>query len=1355
MFSTDFLQKKLGGSVSLRVLCFLTISILNFTVISAQLPSTALACNNNVQVSLDDECEAEITPGMILEGEDEDNLDAFTVSIEGVTGTVVTVPGVYTVTVTETSSGNHCWGTITVEDKLPPVITDCACPPGNTDPDCQFLCTDLAGLLAGTIATPQPVVIEGCSGLNSNFSDQVSDGVECGQKTITRTWNFVDGAGNEGGVCIQEFNLDPVTLIDVTPPTQLLEVPCGSDISMPGLVAHFTPLVGSLQAHINAYPSVNGSPLTDAICNIMVSKSDLELPVCNQECSNSVKLVREWTILDWCGNQTLEFTQIIKAVDSEAPIVEARDTSYSTNPWLCEGSFFLPVPTTLEDNCTDYVSYSVTGPFGVNVTYSAANNLYYATEVPKGEHTFTYVATDCCGNIGTHDITVTVSDQVAPVAVAKEYIVVTLTNGGVAKVFAPSLDNGSHDGCTDVHLEIRRDSDNCGVNGNTTFNNDGHPHDSNTDPDYGEFVMFCCEDVAGGNINRDGEDGYHKVWLRVWDDADMNQEFGTAGDNYNETWTFVKVEDKLAPTIICPPTANITCEDNADDLSLTGTAIASAVCDGIEVDYNDDTSNLDCGSGYIIRNWYIVGNPSVTCPQQINVQGIYYNGDINFPQSYTTNCIALEDNGDIPSWSGNIGCSSLGYSIDSDTFTVEQDACLKILNRWTVIDWCVYDPNSSSGIGMWTETQIIKVIDDEEPEISCEDSMYPVDENCEYHNPTFSASAMDIGDCPSPWLKWRIFVDLYGDGYVDYEFSTYLSPSDNSFNDSNGNGIPDRYLAPTSPNELAEITLPISVPGSMANHKIEWKVSDGCGNITSCTSTHMIVDKKKPTPYCMSVSSALMENGAVELWACDFDLGSFDNCTAQGDLRFTFTDTPPELDPDYISSLKCSSKSFTCFDIEESSNIPVRMYVWDEKGEYEYCEVMLTLIDNQGACGEITDNATISGRTLDPYGEAMGGVTVSIENVVDGPAVSLISDDNGSYTFENVTPSIGHRVSGKYDENYRKGVNTLDLVLIQRHILGLQEFDNVNQTIAADITNDETISPADLLSLRKLILGLDEKFTNQDSYVVIDANGSYEDIHNPWPLSEEIIISEMNNINANKDLKVVKIGDVNMDGFDNAKGEDKIESRSNINLELEAVKTQEYVSLHVKHLASLVGLQMVLNLNDMKVKNITSQKFSIDKNMYDIRGGKLYISLASAQIKDFAKDEVLLTIHTSKPQSLTLDSDENLTNEAYLGNELNVVGVAISNRDESISTEYGFELAQNEPNPFKQVTTFSYTLPKADFAEIAVYDLNGKQISKETVQALRGINSYKVDLKAASSGVYYYTINTTEYSATKKMILID
>ena len=86
-------------------------------------------------------------------------------------------------------------------------------------------------------------------------------------------------------------------------------------------------------------------------------------------------------------------------------------------------------------------------------------------------------------------------------------------------------------------------------------------------------------------------------------------------------------------------------------------------------------------------------------------------------------------------------------------------------------------------------------------------------------------------------------------------------------------------------------------------HKVSWKVTDGCHNHTTCHQPVMVVDKKPPTPYCLSLSTALMAdpdgNGPlrpmVELWAIDFNVGSFDNCTPQEDLLFTFNNWAPQV----------------------------------------------------------------------------------------------------------------------------------------------------------------------------------------------------------------------------------------------------------------------------------------------------------------------------------------------------------------------------------------------------------------------------------------------------------------------------
>ncbi|MCK6693790.1 MAG: hypothetical protein L6Q97_17045, partial [Thermoanaerobaculia bacterium] len=52
------------------------------------------------------------------------------------------------------------------------------------------------------------------------------------------------------------------------------------------------------------------------------------------------------------------------------------------------------------------------------------------------------------------------------------------------------------------------------------------------------------------------------------------------------------------------------------------------------------------------------------------------------------------------------------------------------------------------------------------------------------------------------------------------------------------------------------------------------------------------------------------------------------------------------------------------------------------------------------------------------------------------------------------------------------GVTTLDLVLINKHILGVSKFENPFQLIAADANNSASVTTFDIVELRKLILGL-------------------------------------------------------------------------------------------------------------------------------------------------------------------------------------------------------------------------------------------------------------------------------------------
>jgi hypothetical protein len=84
-----------------------------------------------------------------------------------------------------------------------------------------------------------------------------------------------------------------------------------------------------------------------------------------------------------------------------------------------------------------------------------------------------------------------------------------------------------------------------------------------------------------------------------------------------------------------------------------------------------------------------------------------------------------------------------------------------------------------------------------------------------------------------------------------------------------------------------------------------------------------------------------------------------------------------------------------------------------------------------------------------------------------------------------------------------------------------------------------------------------------------------------------------------------------------------------------------------------------------------------------------------------------------------------------------------------------FDLFQNYPNPFNPVTRINYSIPQRSFVSITVYDVLGRQTA-EIINEEKPAGSYSIDFNAGkySSGIYFYTLRSGEYSQTKKMIIL-
>jgi hypothetical protein len=1423
----------------------------------------AMACNDNLNISVDATCSVQSFVDMFLEGTY--NYFFYDVRFFIYEGVEIDINDLHLYLGTrlqyeiiDNCNGNRCWGYVTFEDKYPPII-NCE--------DVEIICIEEPRLYIPFteptfIGLPQ--ITDNCDGALDNLGMSYTQFGNGCNKTIVRRWQTFDNYGNYSNECIQTITIRPLDFSEIFAPNPLVVLPCNTPTD-PNSIFAFT---GNIS---DAFAFVVNNGETFAIsgqtCNIIASYTDQIVDACGPHCHGNKKVIRTWQFIDWCeGIISLPVTQLIKSADLEGPTFILKDTTVTTSPWYCAADFDLPRPWELHDNCDINPTYYVSGPGIVQITGNPVNG-YRAKGAPKGTHTFCYTATDCCGNLTTLCMNVTVVDRTPPVPVTYHDIVVGLVPGGPgqdgnAKLFTEHVNNNSYDNCTDVRVEIRRPAgapkcNNEGniidpvtgerYNNNVTFNNANprlHADDNANDTDAGQFVKFCCEDLTTGvDIDGDGEVniGYHEVIMRVWDDGDMNAVWGSMGDNYNESWIYVKVEDKAPPVIQCPPNMTIFCDwaitystdlgsgaqpTESVDFTKTGLPVGYGTCGTLPIRFRDNIGQLNqCKLGNVTRDFFVGSAPVNQAPSCRQIITILPSNSqqpwVITPPTATpvaTTCdgptdAQIEANG--PRWV-NGPCDVIGENIKVHEFLFEDGVCKKWRVEYNYMNWCT---NESRGPFF----KDFMYFDQVKPEIeNCDPLMFGVDANCS-HRLVLTNAATDEGGCiEEGWLKWQVFVDLWADGTDDWEFSSFLPVNNDVANanngnlaairDDNNNGVPDIYVAPTINGGQITITIPELIVGKMSNHKVSWKVTDGCHNHTTCHQDVMVADKKAPTPYCINLSTALMEDPdgsgplrpMVELWAIDFNIGSFDNCTPQEDLLFTFDQWAPQVTdtviagrlvnidiPHYfdvkgavmpypttnaqvlsrynngelqlwLPSLRSSAKVWTDAIFTGGTNkaeVDVMMSVWDKKFNQDFCWVKLAVICN--SCEDIT-GTRVAGLIATDQGNGVNNVEVLLYDAASSMIRNTFTNEAGMYAFDNA-PSNGEVIVPVKDHDFDNGISTLDLVLIQRHILGIQAFDSPYKVVASDINNDTKINSVDLVELRKLILGTSTRFTNQ-SWRFIDTKYPM-DMSHVFPFVDRMDIPSDSTQRNNINFVGVKIGDVNGTATTdvmNATGQNRTSATLNLTAENRNVEAGETVEVPVtaSNFNEIFGFQFTMNVEGASFVNVIPGTIEINEsNVGIISDEMITMSFASTTAETRRVDDVLFTIVLKANKAALLSEmmyiNSHITSaESYVGSNMKVQNIGLTVGSESASAD--IQLFQNEPNPFKGQTKVSFFMPKADKATLTVYDVTGKLINIRNIDALQGINTEVYNKEQlGASGLLYYKLESGDFTATKKMIIIE
>lgn len=1302
-----------------------------------------LACNGTTNVSLDDaSCEALITVGMVADvsgcvgGDFEVTVnDALGNEVPGALVTSDYVGQTLEVIVTDLNTNNSCWGTLFIEDKLPPTIS---CPDPNgpiycyTVDDYQPIADDNCGV-AEIILIDSTEVINDC---DSGFDEEVI-------KVITKTWIAVDEQGLQSAPCTVEMEVLRVPSLDeIVGPASLLwatdnALECDEDFPLNDQGYPSPIAIDSVEG--TGVPTLDGVDLYPnpySICNLLVTYTDTEL--FPGGCVK--KIMRTWHVIEWsCSNpqRTYEFVQMIEIVDNDGPdMICPADITASTNNHDCQATVLLP-PAQITDNCSDEISVNITyqgGPL-MNTNGGLAN-------LDVGTNIVTYTAYDACGNSSQCDVEVYVADLTPPVPVCDQYTTVALTSDGYAWVHASVFDDGSYDECELAHLTVRR-------------MDDGAPCDNIDDDIFDEYVRFCCAD-QGDEV---------MVVLRATD----------AAGNVNDCMVNVTVQDKLAPTILCPADLTVNCDfayDENDLAEFFGEATIIDNCADLEPNDFLSGSLNQCNIGTLTRT-ISVGEEGTenyaSCVQYITFAPDepfnYFGDDIIWPLDVEmegcldpTSTDFLPENLPVGSQYPTYlegACDLVGANYEDQIFPFNNttgDACFKIIRTWTVIDWCQFESGSGSTYyPEWTYVQIIKINDPIDPEItsSCERvSTCTYDVDCLSGPIDLGATATD--NC-TDLLLWSYRVDLDNDGYYNAGY------------DHSGVG-----------NEIdASGDYPVG------SHRILYSFEDKCGNVVTCEQLFDIVNCKAPTPYCLNgLAVDLMpmdedgdgeiDGGSVQLWASDFDAGSAHPCGYQVYFSFDpvfYSETGNVELPNGDFIEVNNGMEFNCNTLgEQTVDIYVAVVTPQDSIIQAYCTTFVDVQDNMGACSQMK-------------AEIQGGITTTTNENLENATVELLgseltaetTNNEGSYAFPSMPYGGTYKVNPIKNDDYTNGVSTLDLVMIQRHILGIESLSSPYKVVAADINHDEKISTSDLLELRKLILGTIMEFSNNGSWRFIDANFEFADENDVFATQ---IPGDYDIATLNSDMVIdfvaLKVGDVSDNAISNYTSS-KASPRSDRTIALGAANLEfgsdELLNVPVYADAEITatGMQFTIEMSKaLEFNGLTSGVIELD----DTNIGFSNLS------------EGLITISWNNPEGLVIDAEEVLfeinfisTTSSEIADEISInskaveaemydaelqtyaINFTIEGRD---ATATEFVLYQNTPNPFGDATTIAFDLPESMSGTLTVFDLTGKVVTKVQQKFTKGYNQVSLDRsQLGASGVMYYQLEAGEFFASKKMIMID
>ena len=543
-------------------------------------------------------------------------------------------------------------------------------------------------------------------------------------------------------------------------------------------------------------------------------------------------------------------------------------------------------------------------------------------------------------------------------------------------------------------------------------------------------------------------------------------------------------------------------------------------------------------------------------------------------------------------------------------------------------------------------------------------------------------------------------------------------------------------------------------------HKIEWTVSQNGGEQV-CAYSFLVKDCKKPEVVCINnLSVNVTPTQMIVLWASDFLQYAQDNVSPfdqiQIGIRRSGAGTGFPLNPDGLPQFNVF---FFCPD--DLGPQMIELWARDKAGNAGFCETTVIVQDNLGICGAsyldlgICIKTVCGDKPLEEYSLDIAGGHPALPPI-DLYVPIMSPDNNGCIDLPGFPFGGNYMATPKKDNDPLNGVSTFDLVLINKHILGLQPFDAPYKSLAADANNSKSVTTFDIVELRKLILGIYTELPNNTSWRFYPADfvfGSPNPLGIPVPGSDTLA--------QFTPFKAVKVGDVNCSAVPNS-AQAPPESRSLAALDLPdmaltAGQTYE-LPLRVSAGAEWTGFQFALEM-DPEAAGIEAvvpgTLPGLDENaLAQTRPGLLTVSWFDAAARLLPDGETILTLKIRARRDVVLSEAVRLNTqrigaEAYTGDG-QIQTLQLYFAKPATGT---VQIFAPRPNPTAGAASFPVRLEQAGPVELRLSDLAGKKVFQRTFNLEAGLQELAVPAAVLmAGGVYVWRVKAGGVARSGKLV---